>query len=288
MKMRDLARMLPAVALVCFVAGCSQPEIRYQREDFPFELLLSERVATAGFVLDARIDEDPTAVPSPDAPLPAEVRQSWAWTPHLETALLVQAPEMDRWSFASVADQIEPDRLAVPLRLVARGSILTAAELGPLAADLPGVRFVLAGRLLRNELSLESQETQSGVLERNPTGLGKPGGDADARPLDRTRYYLRREVTVGLELYDLRDHRSVWSAQVDVDDNQLLDVENSPEKPRVRVESDPDAASGVRIEGEGGLQGGPDLDRLLDEACGKLVGELLARARPADEAPGGD
>lgn len=287
-KIRMLTALLVAVTLAGPGSGCGHPEVRYQRADFPFEQLLTGRLATVGFVLGSRVAADPTAASASDELLPPEVRQSWAWAPHLETALLVQAPEMDRWSFASVADQIESERLAVPLRRIARGSILTVDELQPLAVDLPGVQFVLAGRLVRNELSLESQEARDGVLERNPTGLGKPGGDADAGSLDRSRYYLRREVTVGLELYDLVGQRSVWSAQVEVDDNQLLDVENSPVKPRVRVESDPESPAGVRIEGAGGLQGGPALDRLLDEACSKLVGELLARARPADETPGGD
>ncbi len=262
---------LVSLVSLLILAGCSGPEVRFQREGFSLESILTERVALGGFVLGTPADQDPMAETG-ESGLPATVRQSRAWTPHLETALRVQAPDLDRWSWASVADQIEPERLDAFLHLYARGSILTGQQLGPLASDLPGTRFLLLARLDQDELDLHSQEIST----------GNPGGQADTGSLYDTHWYQHREITVSLELYDLQLERSVWSASVERAGNQSLTADRGHAKPRIRVERDADAENGIRILGGGVVAEGPDLDGLLDDACQALVGELLAAAHPRE------
>lgn len=273
------------VLLALLQGGCSKPEVRYARPDFDFAQLRTERIAVAGFVLGAGVPEDPTGSADGGGSQPATVRQSWQWTPLLEARLLAQAPQLDCWSFASVADQIEPERLDGPLRLHARGGVLQAAQLDPLAADLPGVRFLLLGRLDRDEQSLDGGGITTQNMDPNSTGLGQPDDAGRPVPLDRYNWYQKREITASLELYDLQNDVSVWSARVQVDDQRQVDQRNAPEKAQVRVQRDPEAAGGVRILGQGGFQGGPPLEGLLGEACGKLVAELLGWVE-TDAAPG--
>lgn len=275
---RSVAAALFLVALLAGAAGCDRPEVSYKNDEFPFRLLLENRLALGGIVANGRVriePEDPVAF---DREIPNPYAEADRWARYLETSFLVQAPELDRWAWPAVADQVDPVLMTSLFRDYRRGGALRREQLRQLGAELPGTRFLLLARIDENNLSLES----GGALAPFPSsssGLGKAADPDVPRPLDRGGYSQRRTIRLSMELYDLETGRSIWTAAVRRDRDELLDGDAAGQPPSVRVRKDPATESGVLIDGRGGLGGGPTLEDLLPEACDALVAELLILAR---------
>jgi hypothetical protein len=275
--------ILLLLATLLGVAACGQPEVRFQSEGFPFEVILESGVATGGLVLNDRlVFEDTDMAESPDW-ISGPYGEADHWSHHLETACLLQAPELNRWAWPTVADQVDSTVMTELFQAYKRGSILKEQPLLRLGAELPATRFLLLARIDENDLSLHSNGAVSPPINEETSGLGKVWVPQDPQPLERRGYSQRRTVRVSMELYNLETGRSVWSASVSKNSDRMLDGSSGAEPPAVRVSRDPDAESGIQILGHGGLSGGPTLEELLPDACEALVAELMAQVRLASE-----
>jgi len=262
--------------LLLGISACSSPEVQFQSESFPFQTILDNRLAMGGIVLhDRLVFVDENELDFSGGPV-EPYRESDRWSHHLERGFLVKAPDLDRWPWATVADQVDPVLMTEILRVYKRGGFLNEQKLLILAESLPGSRFLLLARIDENDLGLESNLPVSQMNAFNSSGLGKtPSSQGPIQP-GRGSHFHRRSIRLSMDLFDLASGRSIWSASVARHRDQPLDSLSGGEPPSVRVQKAPDMEGGVQIQGRGGLSGGPTLDEVLPDACEALVLELLA------------
>lgn len=280
-----------AILLLAFLAlgGCADPapEVRFQSAEDVLFGLPDERIAIGGLVVREGVATDDAA---PQKPYDDEDVLAVAdrWTGILETSLSLVAPGLERWSWTAVSDQADPDLLRRALTVHRRGGLLRADLLTPLAGELPGCRYLLLARVDGNDVQMSNNDGFAETSREGHAGLGRTsvsGGEPGAA--SRGSYSLRRTITLTMDLYDMISGRSVWSASVERSERELLTAEGGDdgsgfrvEAPSVEVDRSAVAGREVRIEGRGGLAGGPTLEQILPDACDALVDELLQATAP--------
>jgi len=192
--------------------------------------------------------------------------QSSAWSYLLYGQFLARAPEVQVWPWAQFAGRADSAAVAAAHATIARGGVLRREQLDRFAADLPEARFLVFARLDRNEVSLHNSTEQAARAswERDQV-------DDETQVRDRS-VTTRRRVAVTLDLYDLQEGRSVWTATASRDAKELYNFEDATETAATGELADNPA---VRVKGT--PRQGPPLEGVLEQVCGKLVEKLVAQ-----------
>lgn len=253
--------------VLALVAGCAgKVETIHTDADFDPANLEEGIVALGGFVSASRLAADPAQeVPAGIAP-DDHIAQSDTWLPLLYGQFLALAPPVQVWPWPQIAGRVDSLALAVAHATIARGGVLRREQLEELAAGLPEVRFLAFARLDRNEVSLHNSTEQAARAswERDQV-------DGETQVRDRS-VTTRRQVTVTLDLYDLQEGRSVWTATASRDAKELYNFEDATE-----TAATGELAENPAVRVKGTPRQGPPLEGVLEQVCGKLVERLVAK-----------
>lgn len=252
-------------AVLLLAAGCAgKVETIHTDAAFSPADLQEEIVVLGGFVASSRLASDP-AQEMPSGLAAADYfAQSEAWSPLLYGQFLAGAPTVQVWPWDQLVGRVDSLTVAAAHATVARGGMLQQAQLAQLAAGLPEARYLAVARLDRNEVSLHNSTEQAAR-----TSWERDGVDGEREALDRS-VTTRRRIAVTLDLYDLREGRSVWTATANREAKELYNYAE-PEQEEATGELADNPA--VRVKGT--PKQGPPLESLLDAACRKLVEQLF-------------
>ncbi len=197
--------------------------------------------------------------------------QTDAWAPSLYGALLSGRTGLEVWSWPAVRDNVPADEITALQLAYAAGETLPPAQFSRLAADLPGITYLVLARLDRNEVEIGSNapgSLGSQVVDdsRDPHGVT----DSMARTIK-----TRRTVVVSLDVYDLRTGRSVWSGHTDRKKTELYSPEDRDEGAELVVTPSEEEGGAPEIRVKGASLAMPELEELLADACVGLVGSLF-------------
>ena len=262
MKMRARAVLASSLMLA---AGCAG-KVETVHTDAGFEPAVLEEgvVVLGGFVASSRLAADLTQEMPSGFGASDHVAQSDAWSPLLYGQFLAVAPAVQMWPWAQLAGRVDSVTVASVHASLARGGTLQRQQLELMAAALPEARFLAVARLDRNEVSLHNSTEQAARTSWEREDL-----DGETQARDRA-FVTRRRVVVVLDLYDLQEGRSLWSATASRDAKELYNFE---EADRVEAAEEPAELPGVTVKGM--PRQGPPLEGLLEQACGKLVEQLM-------------
>ncbi|MCP4572166.1 MAG: hypothetical protein GY838_07400 [bacterium] len=253
-----------AAALI-LTAGCTtKVETIHTGADFTPAALEEGILVLGGFVMASRLALDPAQEMPPGFAPDGHADQSDAWAPLLYGQFLAGAPQVQVWPWDQLAGRSDSATVALVQASVARGGVLRRDQLDQLAADLPEARFLAVARLDRNEVSLHESTEHA---ER--TSWERDGLDGETQVRDRS-LVTRRLVEVTLDVYDLAEGRSVWTATATRDAKELY---NFAEAEETAVAGDMAENTAVRVKGT--PRQGPPLEGLLEKACGQLVEQIV-------------
>lgn len=280
-------RTLSLAALILLLAvaiGCGRPHWRseYAGADFDRQALLQGTLALGGVVLSDLVDAAGCLDAAADPAAFTHLAQSDRFAPLLGAALREVAPDLQLRDWGPVSSQVRPEALQRVFERFARGGVLTAADLEPLAADLPGQHYLLLGRIERNSLELRSGTQPDGRWDGDrpaASGLGKQDDRTSADAFGSSGFRLRREVVLTLEVYDLRTGASVWAAAAQGRRDAVASSQEDVHYGAVRLPGEAPAADGPR---------GPAVDEVLLAAARAAARDLLGepgQAAPADDRP---
>jgi|GEM_PF-6076435 len=210
------------VLLVLALAGCSSTggkvETAYTEPDFSPADLREGSLAIGGVVLGDKVDIDAHAgIPA----MFSNDDQSLEWSPALAVGVMTKAPEVRLLSYAAVRDQVPAGFLANIQGTYARRGLIKPEALSRVAENLPGTHWLLLARvdasILEGESVYEGSSTQGGRATRVDDN-----GELQTRPNETGEVErevgmfgtVGRTVTMTLDIYDLRNQRSVWTGNV--------------------------------------------------------------------------
>lgn len=260
-----LCRVLLAGLLLTVGACAGKVETTHESPDFSRADLAAGRLAVGGVVLSTQLLADPTQDAPDGVPADDLLAQADAWSPLLYGQLLAAGPDVPTWPWSALRDACPDSVLADALATIARGGVLKPVQLEPVAKTLSAVRYLALARVEANETSLHQGSVAAVENQRV-----KDGRDPHGSTLDRS-LTTRREVTVTLDLYDLKAGRSVWTTTATRRRDMLYNYADAEDnlRPPLVGEGQP------VITATGRPMPTADFTEVLGDACAALAQRLL-------------
>jgi len=274
------------VLATLILAGCTSTggkvETAYTEPDFSTADLREGSLAIGGVVLGDKVEVDA------HAGIPAMFStddQSLEWGPALAAGVMTKAPDVTLMSYVAVRDQVPAGFLANIQGTYARRGLIKPEALTRVAENLPGTNWLLLARvdasILEGESVYEGKSTQGGQSVNSGSS-----DQTDLGTLPHETGEVEREVgmfgTVGrtvrmtLDIYDLRQQRSVWTGSVERHHKAPGGPRTADEDRKLQLDD-----SGATPVVAGSSLAAPALEPVVADCCQDLSGSL-AEETPRD------
>lgn len=271
------------VLLLLGAAGCSavrQPGVQkvYTENRFTPRQLAKGGAAVGGFVVAGSAQLYPTPdLPDLDGHFDHH-SQSFQWGLLMDAAWQKLMPEAPLESFTLFRNRTDPQALNSLLDLFADLASPDPELLRGLQVRGEMVRYLLLARVERDVLEYDT----SGA-----TALAGPGGgpgrasDLGRDPVPPSRPLgpkVRRAVTVTLEMFDLKEGKSVWEGRVEREDR--LTVESRPPADAATFKVEKLDQGRVAFSRDETLPESPELVGLLEKCLDALLKQMVDLTPP--------
>ena len=230
------------------------------------------KYAVGGFVLDTRLELDRQAEIGTAAENGDPHYQTDTWAPLLYGPLLAGREGLGVWAWSALRDNIPADAITAVQTAYARGGVLPPEMFAPVAKDLPEVTYLVLARINRNDIRIGANTPPSVLGNQVANESRDPHAETDL--MTRSVKTLR---TIGLtmDVYDLRNGRSVWSGTVERQKAELYSADDQDGEAELVVTPASEEGASPDIAVKGASLPMPELNDVLAEACGALVAELF-------------
>jgi len=260
-----------AVLFLSSMIGCGGTVSRlHYAEDYDPVAQDGAKYAVGGFVLSTAAELDRQAEIGSDEQNASLRYQTDTWSPIIYGPLLAGRGGLDVWSWSALRENIPFDTITEVQKVFSRGEAVPPSLLQQVAADLPEITYLVLARIDENEISigrmLPDIHNRSG-FENNDF---RPNADSLMNSAKS-----RRTVVVTLEVYHIRDGRSVWRGDVEREQTILLggDAMLASEGLVVTPATEEDGLPEIQV--NSAAVKFPPLADVLADACAALVTDLF-------------
>ncbi len=204
--------------------------------------------------------------------------QTDAWAPLLYGAMLAGREQLEVWSWGALRDNIPSDTITAIQKAYSWRDELPPEMFSSLAKDLPEITYLVLARVDNNELSiggnsLAAAGNQDVVESRDPHAAVRRSADVTV---------TKRELTVTMDVIDLRTGLSVWRGVVKRYGSELFSMEEAaPGDLLVTPATEEGGSPDIQVSGT--ALDMPQFEDVLAVACGDLVKKLFTVADKAGD-----